>query len=79
MNTEVKTTITARLDEVALFYWDPEIEEAIDVDGRNLREMAAEFKCSPELLEALVNFVDYLKDMLGADLRDIWEKLEAKR
>jgi len=76
---KVVTERTVRLcaDAIHLGYLHPEHEDWNEIDPKNINEAAKHLKCSPELLEALIESFKYIPDTLREDFNDIDKRLTA--
>jgi len=77
MNTQV--TITGEIDELELGYISGEADEAewVTITEENLVEVGEELGLNEEAMYTLWYLAELVKDKVGADLRDIWERLDA--
>ena len=75
--TITKTTIESQCDSIQFGYWDNEQEKWIELKcGEYLNVASQKLQCSEELLLALVETVEVVKERIGADLRSIWKRLD---
>lgn len=74
---KTKTTIDCECDKIHFGYWDPAQDKWIELRvGDKLNEGSQKLQCSEELLLALLETIDFMKDQIGADLRSIWKRLD---
>lgn len=78
MKTEM--SVWANVDELQFGYWDMKTEEFVPIDAEkaeSLKKAALALGCSERLLDALAMFACSIAQMVGDDLRDVWQKLES--
>ena len=68
--------ITTETEGLSLWYWNKETEDSEKITQANMDEYAKKFKCSPELVDTLLNLVGNIVEMFKQDLKDIWERLD---
>ena len=77
MKTEITKVTKSNVQDVKFGYWNEAADEFIPIPNaaETTTDAAKKLNCSPELLDAIVSFVDWLTDSINADLVDVWEKV----
>jgi hypothetical protein len=78
MKTVRTKRIVAELDGLQFGYWDMENEEFVPIENMSteeIRVVAEKMGVKPLLLDTLSMFSDSIREMVGKDLEDIWERL----
>jgi len=78
MQTNVTKTVEVKVesDSINLEYFDDKTELLNTIESGQEEKYAELLKCSPKLIETLLILVEDIRDNLGMDLRDIWERLD---
>lgn len=77
MRTVTIVRVDSEIEKLQLGWWNDEKEEFTPIEGpTDFEEAATILGCSEKMLESLDMLVDYLKELIGKDLRDIWERLD---
>ncbi len=69
-------SIETNLEKIGLHYFDDKLEDVFAIESGDEEKYAQLLKCSPKLVETLLILVEEIRDKLGADLRDIWDRLD---
>ena len=77
MKTVTTTSIETATSEVKFGYWDETKQEFTPITAENIAEVAITLKCSPSLLNAIRETVDWLTTAVSYDQIDIWKRLDA--
>ena len=75
-NVVKSVNVETNLEKISLDYFDDKLEDIFTIGSGDEEKYAELFKCSPKLVETLLILVEEIKDKLGADLRDIWDRLD---
>ena len=73
-NVVKSVNVETNLEKISLDYFDE--DNIFTIESGDEEKYAELFKCSPKLVETLLILVEEIKDKLGADLRDIWDRLD---
>ena len=76
---ETQRKVIALVDSLQFGYWDMEDEEFVPIDEYtvHVNKGVASLGCSEALLIALSMFAEAISETVGADLRDIWARLDS--
>ena len=73
-NVVKSVNVETNLEKISLDYFDE--DNIFTIESGDEEKYAELFKCSPKLVETLLILVEEIKDKLGTDLRDIWDRLD---
>ena len=76
MNVVKSVNVETNLEKIGLDYFDDKLENIFTIESGDEEKYAELLKCSPKLVETLLILVEEIKDKLGTDLRDIWDRLD---
>ena len=75
MKTE--TTIKSNIDDLSLHYYEEEEDIDLSIPFKIPEpEAAKKLECSETLIDTLCALVTSIRELLGSDLKDIWERLD---
>lgn len=63
------------MDKLDFGYWDDESETFISLDADH-EAVQKYFGLDDRFMSALIMFIAYMKDLIGGDFEDIWDRLE---
>lgn len=75
---KTKQVIESNTDNLLFGYWDEENQEFIAlecVDSEKIKKAAELFECSPLLVDTLIYLTESIAELVGKDLKDIWNKI----
>lgn len=73
MENELK--VVKHLDNLQFGFWSEEDETFVPLIESNKDKIAEHLGCSEEFLDAIEMFVADIKELVGKDLKDIWNKV----
>ena len=68
MKSRIVTSIDCETDKIRFGYWEEEIETWVELEvGDDLNEASQKLNCSEELLDALLQTMEVMRDQISAD------------